>query len=75
MTMQTGSMAKVAVIGAGYWGKNLVRNFHELNALAAICDSDEKQLQAFQTQYPGVGTAVKLIQMQLGCGPFQRFSV
>ncbi len=23
----------VAVVGAGYWGKNLVRNFHELGAL------------------------------------------
>lgn len=32
---------KVAVIGMGYWGKNLVRNFHELGALAVICDSSE----------------------------------
>ena len=24
----------------GYWGKNLVRNFHQLGALAAVCDSD-----------------------------------
>ena len=30
----------VAVIGCGYWGKNLVRNFAELGALAAICDPD-----------------------------------
>ena len=29
---------RVAVIGAGYWGKNLVRNFHSLRALAVICD-------------------------------------
>jgi len=29
---------KVAVIGCGYWGKNLVRNFAELGALAAISD-------------------------------------
>ncbi len=33
-------MAKVAVIGAGYWGKNLLRNFSELQALYAICESD-----------------------------------
>jgi predicted dehydrogenase/acetyltransferase-like isoleucine patch superfamily enzyme len=33
---------RVAVIGCGYWGKNLVRNFAELGALAAICDPDEK---------------------------------
>ncbi len=30
--------ARVAVIGCGYWGKNIVRNFHELGALRWICD-------------------------------------
>ncbi len=29
---------KVAVFGSGYWGKNLVRNFNSLGALAAIAD-------------------------------------
>lgn len=29
----------VAVIGCGYWGKNLVRNFNQLNALAMVCDA------------------------------------
>jgi predicted dehydrogenase len=29
----------VAVVGCGYWGKNLVRNFFQLGALAAVCDS------------------------------------
>lgn len=28
----------VAVIGCGYWGKNLVRNFNQLGALALVCD-------------------------------------
>src|SRR5690242_13856816 len=32
---------RVAVIGCGYWGRNLVRNFAELGALAAICDPDQ----------------------------------
>jgi UDP-2-acetamido-3-amino-2,3-dideoxy-glucuronate N-acetyltransferase len=31
---------RVAAIGCGYWGKNLVRNFAELGSLAAICDPD-----------------------------------
>jgi UDP-2-acetamido-3-amino-2,3-dideoxy-glucuronate N-acetyltransferase len=31
----------VAVIGCGYWGKNLVRNFSELGTLAAISDPDQ----------------------------------
>jgi predicted dehydrogenase len=29
----------VAVIGCGYWGKNLVRNFNQLDALAMVCDA------------------------------------
>ncbi len=28
----------IAVIGCGHWGKNLVRNFYELDVLASICD-------------------------------------
>lgn len=43
---------QVAVVGAGYWGKNLVRNFHGLNALGAICDSDPERLESFKQQYP-----------------------
>lgn len=35
-------MASVAVIGAGYWGKNLVRNFAELGALSAVVERDER---------------------------------
>jgi predicted dehydrogenase len=32
----------VAVLGCGYWGKNLVRNFHQLGALRLICDTTEE---------------------------------
>lgn len=38
--MQAKTNPRVAVIGCGYWGKNLVRNFAELGALAAVCDED-----------------------------------
>lgn len=31
-------MTKVAVVGCGYWGKNIVRNFYELGYLNAVCD-------------------------------------
>lgn len=44
----------VAVVGSGYWGKNLVRNFHNLDALGLICDSNVDTLQAFAGLYPGV---------------------
>lgn len=30
---------KVAVVGCGYWGRNLVRNFAQLEALGAVCDA------------------------------------
>lgn len=33
--------ANVAVIGCGYWGKNLVRNFAQLGALSLVCDVTE----------------------------------
>lgn len=49
-------MVKIAVIGAGYWGKNLIRNFDSLGALAAICDSNKETLKEFATLYPHVDT-------------------
>ena len=36
------SNIKIAVIGCGYWGKNLVRNFSELGVLHAVCDASEE---------------------------------
>lgn len=48
---------QVAVVGAGYWGKNLVRNFAGLGVLAAICDNDAERLASFGTQHPDVKLA------------------
>jgi len=31
----------IAVIGCGYWGKNLVRNFYQLDVLHTVCDVTE----------------------------------
>ena len=44
---------RVAVAGMGYWGKNLVRNFHELGALRAVCDSSPTVEKALK-EYKGV---------------------
>ena len=46
----------IAVIGSGYWGKNLVRNFYELNALRTICDLNKNTLINFKKQYPSIST-------------------
>ena len=44
----------IAVVGSGYWGKNLVRNYAELGALRLICDNNEITLDQFKAKYPGV---------------------
>lgn len=43
---------KIACVGAGYWGKNLVRNFHEIGVLDVICDSNESVLTSLKKKYP-----------------------
>lgn len=46
------SVPRVAVVGSGYWGKNLVRNFDALDALAVICDTDAERREELKRQYP-----------------------
>lgn len=47
---------KIAVIGCGVWGRNIVRNFYNLNVLEIVCDLDESNLEKVREQYPGVKT-------------------
>lgn len=47
----------IAVIGCGYWGKNLVRNFYNLKALRAICDSDKGKEKENKALYHEVSFA------------------
>jgi len=42
----------IAVIGAGYWGKNLVRNFHQLGVLKTICDGAQPIREEMAKTYP-----------------------
>jgi UDP-2-acetamido-3-amino-2,3-dideoxy-glucuronate N-acetyltransferase len=48
------SMINVAVVGVGYWGKNLVRNFHELGALRVLCDGNPSAEALCKRDYPKV---------------------
>jgi len=48
---------KVAVLGCGYWGKNLVRNFHALGALGLVCDPAEAGRATARQIAPGVAVA------------------
>ena len=45
---------KIAVVGFGMWGKNIVRNFYNLNVLDIVCDLDEEVHKTIQEQFPGV---------------------
>ena len=47
---------RIAVLGYGLWGRNIVRNFYNLNALGMVCDLDEENLAKVREQYPGVKT-------------------
>jgi UDP-2-acetamido-3-amino-2,3-dideoxy-glucuronate N-acetyltransferase len=41
----------LALIGAGYWGKNLARNFHDLGALHTLCDRSADILATYGVDY------------------------
>lgn len=47
-------MIQVAVIGAGYWGPNLIRNFNQIPdaRVAYVCDLDASKLTTLAAQYP-----------------------
>jgi predicted dehydrogenase len=47
---------RVAVVGLGYWGPNLVRNFHALPEAEVVwaCDRNEEALAALAHRYPAV---------------------
>ena len=41
----------IAVVGCGYWGKNLIRNFAELGILKAVCDEEVQRAQGLANQH------------------------
>ena len=45
---------KLALIGGGYWGKNLIREFNNCGVLHTICEIDEKSREKYQKEYPKV---------------------
>jgi predicted dehydrogenase len=49
---------RVAVVGLGYWGPNLVRNLHELPdaELSVVCDMRQEALDTIGRRYPAVAT-------------------
>jgi predicted dehydrogenase len=64
------SQRNIALIGYGYWGPNLARNFSEISStrLVAVADQNEVQLERVKKRYPGVEITTdykKLFEMEL----------
>src|SRR5271168_5121912 len=52
------NILRVGVIGYGYWGPNIVRNFHgqERSRVMAVCDKSPKSLERVRHAFPGIRT-------------------
>jgi predicted dehydrogenase len=49
-------MLRIGVIGYGYWGTNIVRNFHRClgSRVEMVCDKNPKMLQRLSQAYPDI---------------------
>lgn len=56
---------KIGVVGAGYWGPNIIRNFQQIPScdMAICCDQDPKRLTHMSTLYPGIKTTTDYDQL------------
>jgi len=56
MELSMANDLNVAVVGTGYWGKNLLRNFNDLGALYAFCDAEESSRAEHGPNYPSAAS-------------------
>ena len=58
-------MLKIGVIGYGYWGPNLVRNFMEApgSTVVAVCDLRPERLNQLKSRYPSIKTCANPQQL------------
>ena len=51
-------MINVGVIGCGYWGPNLIRNFQEVSGCCVrmVCDLREERRDFVRQRYPNIAT-------------------
>ena len=56
---------KIGIIGCGYWGPNLVRNFNQLNGVevSCVCDLDESRLFLIKNKYPHIKTTTNYLEI------------
>jgi len=58
-------MIKIGVIGYGYWGPNLVRNFMSApgSVVTRVCDLREERLSSLEKIYPGLKTCTDATEL------------
>lgn len=49
-------MRNLGLIGGGYWGKNLVRDFYNLKSLHTVCDINTELLESHKSRYREINT-------------------
>ncbi len=54
---------KLALVGSGFWGKNLARNFHALDVLQMVCDSSAEVLAIKGQEYPKMETTLSFAEV------------
>src|SRR5215216_7214763 len=59
------SPIRIGVVGCGYWGPNLLRNFRSLSDcdVKVICDLDVKRLNHMKSLYPGLESCTNYDEM------------
>jgi len=57
------SKIKLGLIGVGYWGKNLLRVFNELDVLKIACDLNEELLNGKKQEYPNIQFTTNLVDV------------
>jgi predicted dehydrogenase len=58
-------MLNIGIVGCGYWGPNLIRNFTALSEcnVKKLCDADSKRLQSMASLYPTVEQTSNYIEL------------
>jgi UDP-2-acetamido-3-amino-2,3-dideoxy-glucuronate N-acetyltransferase len=50
----TSRKIKIGLLGAGYWGKNLLRVLNQAGVLDTVCDLDKNILKEKKREYPNI---------------------
>ncbi len=58
-------MVGIGVVGAGYWGPNLIRNFAAISGarMVSVADRDRRRLDHMGSQFPDVGRVVDVDEL------------